>query len=89
MFPESLPAAAHRRADELRQLCANHPFIFEGSRLSVTVSAGVANLLDHKTPAELFAAADAALYRAKRGGRNRVVSADTPALPIATTPSPR
>ena len=47
----------------------------------VTLSAGVAAVVPGLGPAdELTAAADAALYEAKRGGRNRAVaSADTPA----------
>lgn len=40
---------------------------------SVTASLGVAQIPDHATtPAALIAAADAALYEAKRAGRNRV-----------------
>jgi predicted signal transduction protein with EAL and GGDEF domain len=46
----------------------------------ITVSVGVASLPLHGTsPNALFAAADAALYRAKREGRDRVVKADLPA----------
>jgi diguanylate cyclase (GGDEF)-like protein len=41
--------------------------------LSVTVSIGVATpSKDHATPHEVIKAADQALYRAKKGGRNRV-----------------
>lgn len=40
----------------------------------VTVSIGVAMLLPEQTGRDLIAAADAALYRAKREGRDRVVS---------------
>ena len=40
--------------------------------LSVTVSIGAAGSWGAATPAEVLKAADEALYRAKRGGRNRV-----------------
>jgi diguanylate cyclase (GGDEF)-like protein len=45
----------------------------------ITVSVGVAALpLNGTSPAELLAAADAALYRAKREGRDRVIKAEPP-----------
>jgi diguanylate cyclase (GGDEF)-like protein len=40
--------------------------------LSVTVSIGAAEPAEGMTPAQVLKAADEALYRAKRGGRNRV-----------------
>lgn len=43
-----------------------------GEEFSATVSAGVAHLSIHFDAASWLAAADAALYEAKRGGRNRV-----------------
>lgn len=47
---------------------------FDNQRIPVTVSIGVAasNLGSHGSATELLAAADAALYRAKAEGRNRV-----------------
>jgi diguanylate cyclase (GGDEF)-like protein len=51
----------------------------DGTRLSVTASVGVA-VLDPASPSrqDLIAAADAALYRAKRAGKNRVAVARLP-----------
>ncbi len=44
-----------------------------GKRVSVTISIGVAERSDkHSTPEAVIKAADQALYRAKKGGRNRV-----------------
>jgi len=62
-------------AERLRTLIAAHPFEHDGQRLPVTISAGVAAYpeLDAKISVELIAAADEALYEAKRTGRNRVL----------------
>ncbi len=46
---------------------------------TITVSIGVARSCEGDTPASLIQRADACLYRAKRGGRNRVVNEDEPA----------
>ena len=49
-----------------------HAFDYEGSRLDVSLSVGVAQYDDSmKTPQALYYAADKALYHAKNGGRNR------------------
>jgi two-component system cell cycle response regulator len=50
------------------------PFVIPGSKpITVTISAGVATFTPKmKTPADLLAAADEAVYRAKASGRNRV-----------------
>ena len=54
---------------------ASHGFPVASQALKVTISVGVAELRhdDMTHPVALIEAADAALYRAKHGGRNRVV----------------
>jgi PleD family two-component response regulator len=54
-----------------------HVFLYEGKRLSVTCSMGVAALqLGIDSAAALLKAADLAGYSSKRNGRNRVTMAD-------------
>jgi diguanylate cyclase (GGDEF)-like protein len=62
-------------AERLRALVASTVFEWEAHRLSVTISCGVAGYPETsaQAPEQLIMAADAALYEAKRGGRNRVV----------------
>jgi diguanylate cyclase (GGDEF)-like protein len=67
---------AHRRAEQMIRSIAGHGFALSlGSVIRVSVSAGLAhsptNAMDLHS---LYRAADAALYEAKRGGRNRVVA---------------
>ena len=59
------------RADDLRCAIGDEPFPFEGLEISVTASAGAATLGGDAD--SLVRAADAALYDAKRAGRNRAV----------------
>jgi diguanylate cyclase (GGDEF)-like protein len=61
------------RVDSWRQAVAGHPFdIGAASPLGVTCSIGVASALADETLESLIARVDAALYRAKAAGRNRV-----------------
>jgi diguanylate cyclase (GGDEF)-like protein/PAS domain S-box-containing protein len=66
------------RAERIRSKVRELPVLHQGKSLGmVTISMGVAALPQHGTSRkELVEAADAALYRAKREGRDRVVIAE-------------
>jgi len=69
---------AGEQAERIRAAVAQlHPTCGD-TRLDLTVSIGMATLQPPmtSTPAQLLAAADAALYRAKHNGRNQVVTAE-------------
>lgn len=78
VIPTAEADRAREVADRLRLRLVQKPFpVRRGTvQLPVTVSVGVAvSAKGAGTPASLLARADAALYRAKREGRNRVVLA--------------
>jgi len=70
--------ATQARAERIRSKLHDLKVVHQGQALGmVTVSVGVAELPPHGTmPKELIEAADAALYRAKKEGRDRVMVAD-------------
>lgn len=71
---DSARRCAERIREELRSLSVEH----KGQALGqITLSLGVASYPDHGPTSEaLVQSADAALYRAKRGGRDQVVLSD-------------
>ena len=66
------------RADRLRQDMSTHEMAYHGRRIgSITLSIGVSLFPTHGNSTQaVLHAADAALYRAKNSGRNRVVMAE-------------
>lgn len=74
LLPELPIDNARVVAEKLRALVASTPFQFEGEPIQVTASFGVGSAEPGQpTTAEvLYQAADARLYAAKNGGRNRV-----------------
>lgn len=72
LMPEASEREAAALAERLRQRVADEPF----AHRQVTISLGVAQYPVQGDSADVVvAAADAALYEAKRGGRNRVAQA--------------
>ena len=78
ILPTAGLEAARSRAERIRSKLRELTVLHQGQSVGLlTVSVGVAALPTHGTSAkDLLQAADAALYRAKREGRDRVVKAE-------------
>ncbi|MGY1616767.1 GGDEF domain-containing protein [Geodermatophilus sp. SYSU D00691] len=78
LLPGCSAEAAAGRGEQLVDAVRATPLLLpDGTLLALSVSIGVAHTPSHAAPDGLYAAADAALYRAKRAGRNRAAIAAT------------
>ena len=68
--PETSTEGARAIAEKLRDAVANHSFIRD---IKVTISVGVASLLNDEWEDDMVRRADEAMYMAKNSGRNRIV----------------
>jgi len=74
LLPEIDTRGAIALAEKVRKIIEKHEFVFDGERISVTISAGVATVQKKgELPVEVIGRADEKLYAAKQGGRNRVL----------------
>jgi len=78
IFPETDLPSAVIAAERVRVAVAHEPLAMpDGTELpNVTISMGVSQWSSGTTVPTLLKGADSAMYRAKRGGRNRVVADD-------------
>jgi len=76
MLPRCTAEVALRRAEEIVELVRSAKFeVSANEHIRVSISAGLAHSPTHGTESRsLYVAADAALYEAKRRGRDRVVA---------------
>jgi diguanylate cyclase (GGDEF)-like protein len=88
-MPHTPIASGCEVAERIRETVAATPWRWNGEAYPLTLSCGVAGLPDTVRDAtNLRGAADAALYRAKEAGRNRVARAPAgPAGPAAVLPA--
>jgi two-component system cell cycle response regulator len=75
IMPETIMANAEKIAERLRRSVAEAPMqLHDGKTITITISIGVADTFpdQESEPNKIFERADAALYRAKQTGRNKV-----------------
>lgn len=84
LLPGTDLRGAEHLAERIREDLAATEVETSGGAVPVTASFGVAAFPDNKTEPALLAAADRALYEAKRGGKNRVI-ADGEGLTVQET----
>jgi diguanylate cyclase (GGDEF)-like protein len=89
ILPTADLTASRNRAERLRSRTKELTILHQGKSMGmITISVGVAAFPEHGTsPKELMAAADAALYEAKRSGRDQVVVAAPKAVEGAAPPT--
>lgn len=73
LLPETPVNGAMIVAERLRIGVENLRIDFEGAQIATAISAGVSEVLLTESSESAIARVDAALYAAKRGGRNRIV----------------
>lgn len=91
VLPRAPLGEAIADAESLRQSLAERHFIMRGTGeplSTVTVSIGVAELAPHEFAKQLIRRADAALYQAKRAGRNCVVASQPEGPARRAAPNP-
>ena len=74
LLPEIGMEGALVTAEKVRSIAQSTTLKHELEQIRITVSLGVATLLEDATPEDLYKRADERLYEAKQSGRNRISS---------------
>ncbi|MBN93669.1 MAG: hypothetical protein CL928_06275 [Deltaproteobacteria bacterium] len=84
LLPDTPRPGALHVAESLRAQLAEVDVTWNGEKVPVTASVGLAMAMEKEVdPMPLIGRADAALYRAKHGGRNQVCETEIPEPPAA------
>jgi two-component system cell cycle response regulator len=76
VLPNCTTEAALEVAERVRQQIGGEPFVIAPIQVKTTASIGVCQWHSGQDPLDLIQRADAAMYRAKQNGRNRVEAED-------------
>ena len=82
LFPDITEEGLTQASERLRTAICAEPVQFEQSMINISASVGVSIRYKETTTEDVLAEADAALYRAKEQGRNRVEFAYDATLPM-------
>lgn len=74
LLPNTSLSEAAKLAENLRTKLLQSDFEYEGNRIKLTASFGVAEFREHENLNNLLKEADEKLYKAKEQGRNRVIA---------------
>lgn len=89
ILPDTSPEGAEHVADAIGKALATQGIAYNGRKLDVTVSIGIALAeAGEVEPAAIISRADRALYDAKQSGRNRWVCASSHQSPVASGATP-
>ena len=87
LLPETDPTGAYVLAEKIRLGVTELPIAIPRSDIQPSLSIGVVSYPgDGRSADELMIAADAAMYRSKRSGKNRVTGVSVPAPIVAGSP---
>jgi diguanylate cyclase (GGDEF)-like protein len=73
LLPETKLADVSGPLNKIREIIKKIPFKFKNKDVSITISMGVTLFKTGDNPLQAFDRADAALYEAKNGGRDKVI----------------
>ncbi|WOE70318.1 GGDEF domain-containing protein [Hydrogenimonas thermophila] len=74
VLPKTDKKGALQFAEKLREIVKKSKFMYKDTRIPITVSGGVADRASHSSIESMLKQADENLYKAKKGGRNKVVN---------------
>jgi diguanylate cyclase (GGDEF)-like protein len=72
ILPNTDKEGAYKFAEKLRSIIQKTKFMYKNTRINVTVSGGVASRNETDSSEATLKLADERLYKAKRGGRNKI-----------------